>query len=106
MAQRVEILLIDDIDDSPADEKVRFGLDGVSYEIDLSSANAAKLRDALAPFVAAGRRAGGRRPRSGNAPAASSATEVRAWAAANGYEISTRGRVPSHIRKAYEAANA
>ena len=47
MAQRVEILLIDDIDETPADEKVRFALDGNNYEIDLSSENAAKLREAL-----------------------------------------------------------
>lgn len=105
MAQRVEILLIDDIDETPADEKVRFALDGNNYEIDLSSENAAKLREALAPYVAAGRRASGRRPRT-TTSSGTSATEIRAWATSNGYEISARGRVPSHIRRAYEAANS
>lgn len=56
MAQRVEIILIDDIDETPANEKVRFGLDGINYEIDSSKENAAALRDALAPYVGAGRR--------------------------------------------------
>lgn len=106
MAQRVEIILIDDIDESPADEKVRFGLDGINYEIDLSSENAARLRDSLAPFVAAGRRATGRRTRASSASSGTLATEIRAWATANGYEISARGRVPTHIKAAYEAAHA
>ncbi len=107
MAQRVEIILVDDIDGSSADEKVRFALDGVNYEIDLSAANAAKLRDAMAPYVGNARRSSTRRPRgSASASSGSSATEIRAWAAANGYEINARGRVPSNIKKAYDAANA
>ena len=57
MAQTVKIILEDDIDGGEANETVRFGLDGGQYEIDLSSANATKLRDALRPYVAAGRRA-------------------------------------------------
>ena len=51
MAQRVHIVLEDDLDGSAADETVTFGLDGANYEIDLSAKNAAKLRDALAPYV-------------------------------------------------------
>ena len=46
MAQRVNIVLEDDLDGTDADETVTFALDGVGYEIDLSSANAATLRDA------------------------------------------------------------
>ena len=67
MAQRVEIILIDDIDETPANEKVRFGLDGINYEIDLSKENAAALRDALAPYVGAGRRIKGQRTRTSGA---------------------------------------
>ena len=52
MAQKVRIILEDDLDGGPADETIRFGLDGAHYEIDLSSANAARLRDAIRPFVA------------------------------------------------------
>ena len=61
MAQRVQVLLVDDIDNTDADETVTFALDGVSYEIDLNNANAAKLRDALAPWVGHARRSGGRK---------------------------------------------
>ena len=56
MAQVTKVRLVDDIDGSEADESVEFTLDGMSLEIDLSKDNAAKLRDILAPYVAAGRR--------------------------------------------------
>src|SRR3712207_9028086 len=61
MAQKVTVTLVDDLDGGKAEETVGFGLDGVSYEIDLSSSNAGKLRDALADFVASARKAGGRK---------------------------------------------
>jgi hypothetical protein len=51
MAQKVQVLLVDDIDGGTADETVTFALDGVSYEIDLTSAHAAELRDALGTWV-------------------------------------------------------
>jgi len=113
MAQRVQVILEDDIDGGAAAETVTFGIDGHSYEIDLSKKNAAKLRDALAPFVGAARRAG----RSGSTPgrrgAARSASRadrgriqaIREWARANGHPISDRGRIPATIVEAYDAAN-
>src|SRR6185503_1694386 len=58
MAKRVVHELIDDINGQPADESITFGLDGVQYKIDLTSKNAAKLRDVLAPFVTAGTKVG------------------------------------------------
>ena len=79
MAQIREIRLVDDLDGEVADETVEFGVDGKNYEIDLSTANAKKLRDALAEFVAAARRAGGRR-RGGGAPAAAARTARRSIA--------------------------
>ena len=74
MAQRVEIILIDDIDESPASERVRFGLDGINYEIDLSKENADRLREALAPFVGAGRRIKSQRSTRSTGAAASGAS--------------------------------
>src|SRR6516164_4814697 len=59
VAQKVQTLVVDDIDGSAAEGTVRFGLDGTDYEIDLNANNAQALRDALAPYVTAGRRAGG-----------------------------------------------
>ena len=65
MVKKVLVSLIDDFDGKPADETVQFGLDGVSYEIDLSAENAKKLREHLQPWVNAGRRTGGSRRRRG-----------------------------------------
>ena len=59
MAQKVQTLFVDDIDGSAADGMVRFGLDGTDYEIDLNTGHAQALRDALAPYISAARRAGG-----------------------------------------------
>jgi hypothetical protein len=109
MAQRVNVVLVDDLDGSDADETVIFALDGTEYEIDLSSANAAKLRDALAVWVGHGRRVGGRRRRgsTGRAGSKSAATpaEIREWARNNGWDVPDRGRVASEVREAYEAAH-
>lgn len=106
MAQRVNIVLTDDLDGSDAAETVSFALDGNTYEIDLSGANAAKLRDAVRPFVAAARKTGGRaKSAKGRAAASSNATDIRAWAQAQGLAVSARGRVPAEIRAAYEAAH-
>ena len=107
MAQRIVYRLEDDLDNTEAAETIVFGLDSVSYEIDLSDENAAKLRDLLAPYVAAGRRVGGKRKVGGRRRAGgnNSATEIRAWATENGYTVSSRGRVPAEIREAYERAD-
>jgi len=107
MAQRIVYRLEDDLDNSEAAETIVFGIDSVSYEIDLSADNAQKLRDLLAPYVASGRRVGGRRKAAGRARRAggSSAGEIRAWAADNGHKVSARGRVPAEVREAYDRAH-
>jgi Lsr2 len=61
MAQRVQVSLVDDLDGGRAAETVMFGLDGMTYQIDLSATNAATLRDALAIYMAAARRPSCRR---------------------------------------------
>jgi Lsr2 len=106
MAQKVHITLEDDLDGGDANETVAFGLDGRSYEIDLNNKNAKALRDALATYVAAARRAGGRTAgvrRRG--VAGSNAREIREWARSNGHQVPDRGRIPSGVREAYEAAH-
>ena len=110
MAQKVQVLLVDDLDGGEADETVTFALDGKTYEIDLNTANADKLREALADFVTAGRRTGGRSARGKGGRSSSSAgsqdtAKIRAWAKENGYEVNDRGRVPATVREAYEKAN-
>ncbi|MBA3233865.1 MAG: Lsr2 family protein [Propionibacteriales bacterium] len=106
MAQRVHVVLEDDLDGSTAEETVTFGLDGVTYEIDVSSKNAAKLRDALSAYVAVARRSSARQGRrSSKRSGGPSASEIRDWARANGFQVSERGRVSSEVRTAYNAAH-
>lgn len=103
MAQRVKVELIDDLDQSVAAETLSFALDGVSYEMDLSTENASKLREALAPWVANARRVGGRR--STKQAKNTNTQQIRAWALDNGHEVSDRGRIPAEIIEAYHKAN-
>ena len=106
VAKQTTVVLVDDLDGSEAVEQVEFAVDGKSYEIDLSAANSAKLREVLAPFVSAARRAGGRRPANPAAPSRPAADRahnqaVREWAVAQGMKISERGRIPSNVIEAY-----
>ena len=103
VAQKVQVLLVDDVDGSEASESVSLGFDGTTYELDLSDKNAKKLRDELAPWVKVARKTGGtRRPskRSSNVDLKA----VRAWAASNKIELSNRGRVPAKVIEQYKAA--
>ena len=59
MAKTVIVKLTDDIDGGDADETIQFALDGRSYEVDLSTENASKLRDALKPYIENGRAGNG-----------------------------------------------
>lgn len=108
MAQKVQVVLIDDIDGGHADETVTFALDGVTYEIDLSTEHATQLRDAFATWVGHARKVSGRTTRTrragGRTPAGDSAA-IREWARANGFTISDRGRIPANVKEAFDAAN-
>lgn len=102
MAQKVQVVLLDDIDGGPADETVSFALDGIGYEIDLSAARARDLRAALEPWTAKARRVGVRRVgRSGRT--ASDVAVVRAWAKTHGLAVNERGRISAEVRAAYAA---
>ncbi|MFE5830570.1 Lsr2 family protein [Streptomyces sp. NPDC056488] len=124
MAQRVVVTLSDDIEGGEAAETVAFGLDGKMYEIDLNAANAKKLRKALAPYLAAGRKiparigagagagsgaAGGR----GRITAAAythtdlapDPAAVRAWAQSNKMDVPARGRIPKRVYEAFREAS-
>jgi hypothetical protein len=106
MARKTQVVLLDDVDGGIADETVTFALDGVEYEIDLSTSNAARLREALAPWVGGGRRIGGRARSARRGSVRSSGgrnTEIREWARANGYTVSDRGRIPAEVKAAFDA---
>jgi hypothetical protein len=122
MAQQVNVKFVDDLDGSDATGTVSFGLDGRTYEIDLSDDNAAKLRHSLASFVAAARKRGGSRRSSATpsrAPRAQKMTGVtkpqgldrdqtaaiRAWARQSGHEVSDRGRIAKAVVEAFQAAH-
>ena len=106
MAQRIQTLLIDDLDGGEAAGTVRFGLDGAEYEIDLSAAHSDELRKALELYLAHARRTGGTarnaaRTRRGGTVDSS---KVRDWAKGQGIEVKDRGRVPADVVEHYKTA--
>lgn len=108
MAQKVHIVLEDDLDGGEATETVSFGLDGTSYEIDLSEKNATRLRDALAVYIGHGRKVSSRAGRPARRAASTnghSAREIRDWARSNGHTVPDRGRIPAEVKSAFEAAH-
>lgn len=119
MAQKIQVVLEDDIDGSEATQTVTFGLDGTTYEIDLNDAHAEELREALAGWVGHARKVTGSAGRRGRKAAGSgaasssgtssssgpSASDIRAWAHENGYEVPDRGRISAEVRQAYDAAH-
>lgn len=117
VAQKTIVQLFDDLDGTSGDDirTVEFGIDGVTYEIDLNENNATRLREELADFLAAARRTGGRVKRGSTAAAPKAAGEgrskeqtkaIRDWARRNGHDISERGRIPAAVVEAFEAAHA
>ena len=115
MAQQTTVKFIDDLDGTDASGTFDFSLEGRTYQIDLSDENAAKLRDALAPYIGAARKAGGRgRARTARQtvvaekPARANREEtaaIREWARENGHTVSDRGRIPKSVIEAYQSAN-
>jgi Lsr2 len=113
MAQRFQVLLVCDVhgDETPGTETVNFALDGNAYEIDTCDAHAAKLREAFAPYIAVGRRAGrssvgsgGRRRRGSRSPSGVDPAAVRAWARSNNVKVSERGRISAEVLERYAAS--
>lgn len=103
MARKTKVFLIDDLDGSEATTTVPFGLDGVSYEIDLNDLHAEELRSLFTQWTTAGRRVGGRLRR--DSSSAGEARKIRKWALENNIEVSARGRISAAVREAYAAAH-
>lgn len=104
VAQRTQIMYIDDIDGSPADGTVRFGLDGAAYEIDLSKKHADELARVIRPYIDVARKVpAARRSAQGARPVRRSQSDVRAWARAQGLKVSDRGRIPADLLARYES---
>jgi hypothetical protein len=109
MAQKVNVLLVDDIDGSDAEETIKFGLDGTRYEIDLNGEHAEELRGLLERYVKAARKvtASAGRPARGRSTSANDDRnkEIRDWARERDLDVNERGRIPAGIVAQYEAAN-
>jgi nucleoid-associated protein Lsr2 len=106
MAQRTQVLYVDDIDGSEAEGTVRFGLGGTDYEIDLNKKHADQFAKAIGPYVEAARKVPSSR-RSGRGPRSPrhDQSDVRAWAREQGIKVSTRGRIPADVLARYRAAH-
>lgn len=107
MAKRTVRWMIDDLTGEDLDDgvTVRFGLDGSSYELDLSPSNAAAMRAALAVYVGRARRAGRSSQRvAATGPTPVDSRAVRAWASSNGVAVSPRGRIPASVVEQFRAA--
>jgi hypothetical protein len=114
MAQQTTVRFVDDLDGSDASGTFDFSLEGRQYQVDLSDGNAAKLRDALAPFIDVARKTGGRGRRNQrqtamtDKPVQSNREEshaIREWAREHGHKVSDRGRIPKSVLEAYKAAS-
>ena len=103
MATKVLTTLQDDIDGSNATQTIRFALDGIEYEIDVSDRNANRLRNSLSEFIAHSRKVGGRRAPKSASSGKVDTKAVRKWAKANGIEVSSRGRIPAEVVERYKA---
>jgi hypothetical protein len=110
MAKQIITTVVDDLDGGDADETVTFALDGIAYEIDLSSKNASKLREFMSAYQDAGTRIGRAgspaqlKPYNRGVPQNPNREEnqrIRVWALKNGYELAERGRISQHIVDAY-----
>jgi hypothetical protein len=112
MATKMTVLLIDDLDPAlEATDTIRFALDNTHYEIDLSDEHINELRSIFARYIDRARKVGGRRGGTGPSPRSSSnrrndLSQVRRWAADNGVERSTRGRIAGGVLAAYDAKDA
>ena len=107
MAKSVHVVVSDDLDGSEGAETVSFGFEGISYEIDLSQKNRAKLDKTFAPFIEHGRRVTQRRR-----PSATRTTgpridraSIRNWAKEQGLHVSERGRISAEVMQKYEASH-
>jgi hypothetical protein len=106
VAQRTQVLYVDDIDGSEAEGTVRFGFGGTDYEIDLNKEHSEQLNAAVGPFIAAARKVpSSRKPARGTRTARHDLSDVRAWARDQGIKVSTRGRIPADVLARYNAAH-
>jgi len=107
----IKTVLVDDFDGTPlalGASSTSFSINGTAYEIDLAPDNVEKLREALAPFIAAARRSGAAPAKAAKSAKTSDPARlaaIREWARANGHAVSDRGRIAGTVIAAYDQAN-
>lgn len=117
MAKQTQVLLVDDIDGSPANGTVQFGIDGQLYSIDLSVKHSSELYASLEKFREAGTRLGrihlGKTRSPAPAPVRNTTgtnrdrnAAIRTWAAQHNIDVSPRGRIAEAVVAQFEAAHA
>lgn len=101
----------DDLDGSLAATTVEFSFDGITYAIDLSEANAARMRECLEPYIRSASKASRRSERktwpgehSPAGKAQSPHRQAREWLRMNGHEVGSRGRLPQELLQRFESA--
>jgi hypothetical protein len=106
MAQKVSVVLEDDLTGGPAEQTIRFAFDGTDYEIDLNAKNAATFGKQLAPYLEHARRVGRAQPRRSGRTTANRqrSGDIRVWAKERGLAVSARGRIPASVVEQYHAA--
>lgn len=104
MAKNIITEVLDDMDQTPEATNVTFAVNGVSYEIDLSEKNSAKLTKALAPFVAVAREVKAESVKKSTAKNPE-AGAMRAWAKEQGIAVPDRGRISQEVADQYRAAH-
>ncbi|MBB2903091.1 hypothetical protein FHR75_003933 [Kineococcus radiotolerans] len=109
MATRTTTQLTDDIDGSPATERIVFTLDGDAYEIDLNADHACQLRASLDVFIQHARRTGaqtiGHRDNYKRTTLAPDHRIIRSWARTHGHPVTATGRISPTLLRAYQAAH-
>ena len=115
MARKVVVEMVDDIDGTvfgEDGESIHYAVDGVEYVIDLKEEHARELRETFEYYIAHSTRVGGRKHRADrpvNPPAAKRASgetkKIREWAIEQGYELASRGRIPTEIEQAFHDAH-
>lgn len=114
MAKKVVVQLVDDIDQQPIEddgEHITFAVDGTDYEIDLGPHNAAEFRRTIGYYVDYAAKVTSASPTARKASKSSGRRSpeetkaVREWAVASGFDVSARGRIPSEVQTAYDAAH-
>jgi hypothetical protein len=121
MAKKTQVVITCDVHDGDAEAvaTVRFVVEGTTYEFELCEPHLDEFRSTMEGWSAHARRVGrpaapaqarpsGRRSAAKGkrrAKSGASTADVRSWAESQGITVSSRGRISSGVREAYDTAH-